>query len=111
MVHETDIIIERGRHVTARRTYLRIELIDLLNGCLNLPGMNGILDLDSCSHGLIIASTLPDVRFQRKLLRRVWISLLDEVVHDNAINIPSQHVSRTVAVCRIDESVVRVWID
>ena len=67
-------------------TYLRVQLVDMLNGCLDVARVNGVAYQDSRTYRLILR-LLFDVGFHSKLAGRVWVSLFDEVVHDDSIDV------------------------
>lgn len=67
-------------------SYLRVELIDLLNGGLDIPRMNRSTDLDSFLNRLDICAGL-DIGLEREFLRRSRVAIGDEVVHNQIIDI------------------------
>ena len=72
------------------RTDLRIELVDLLNGCLNISSVDSIADFDASLYGLLLRCV--DVRFHSKLPSGLRIALVDEIIHDDEIDV-------TVGIC------------
>ena len=71
------------------RSYLRVELIDLLNGSLNIPSVDCSTNLNSFLNRLDVCPGL-DVGLDRKFLRSRRIAIGDEVVHDQVVYIPSR---------------------
>lgn len=68
------------------KTYIRVQLVDLLDGRLYIARMNGVAYRDSCTDCLFLGFLL-DVCFHCKLAGRVWVTLFDEVVHDDGVDV------------------------
>lgn len=88
MVHDTSIIISRVQEVVGLlRADLRIEIVDLVNGRLNVPGMNSISYIDALLYRLRLGA-MRDVGFHRESLCCHGITLADQIVHDDVVDIP-----------------------
>lgn len=92
VVHETDIIIAGGKGGWERAerckklSYLGIQLIDLLNGRLDISRVNRSPDLNPFLDGLQIRLQL-NIGLDSKFLRRCRVAICDEVVHDQVVDI------------------------
>ena len=88
MVHETRIIFAMSRGMEGKdSTYFRIEFIDSLNRPLHVSRMYGVSDINSLLYALGVTSK-SDARLDREFLRCRGIPLVDQVVHDNEVNVP-----------------------
>ena len=86
MVHETGIIIAKGEvgccgYEEGYRSYLRIELVDLLNGRLDVPQMDRSTDVYPFLDRINIFIGL-NISFHCEFLRSSRVAVGDEVVHD-----------------------------
>lgn len=90
VVHETNIIIEarEGGVLMWRKSvsYLRVQLVDLLDCQLNVSRVNGSSNVNPLLNGFQICSKL-DVGLNRKLIRGSRVAIGDEVVHDQVIDV------------------------
>ena len=66
-----------------------IELIDVFDGYLDVSRVYGFSYLDSVVDRLYMAYGC-QVRLCSKLLSSKWITMCDEVVHDQPIEVPMQ---------------------
>jgi len=72
--------------------YLRVELINLLNGRLDIPSVDSVADVHSVLNSVGV-TRWSDIGLLCKLLRRGWISFVDQVVHDHKVDV-------TTSVCQ-----------
>lgn len=89
VVHETDIIIAKGRGTMQeynKLAYLRVQLIDFLNGHLDVSRVYGSPNLDPFLNGLQIRFQL-NIGFECEFLCSRRIAIGDEVVHNQVIDI------------------------
>lgn len=81
--------------VNMRKTYLRIEIVDLIDSGINIASMNGPPDLYARLNGLLLKRKL-NVRFLCKFLRSPRISFADKVIHDDEVDVPAESTISTV---------------
>jgi hypothetical protein len=89
VVHETWSNPSKGVSVGKREwenSYLRVELVDLLDRSLNIPGVNGSANVYPFLNSIDICPLL-DIGLYCKFLRSGWVAIGDEVVHDQVINV------------------------
>jgi hypothetical protein len=85
VVHETSIIIARGRKKCCG-TDLRIKVIDGFDSILDIPKMYEALDLVPKNHRLLVVNSL-EVCLLRELVCRRWITLGSKIVKNQCIDI------------------------
>lgn len=66
--------------------YLRIQIIDLGDGCVNVASVNSLSYFYARLNGLLFKRKL-DVRFFGELLCSSGITLADQVVHDDKVDV------------------------
>lgn len=67
-------------------TYLEIELIELLDSRLDVSSMNRVADADSLID-ILGAHKRLNAGFYSEVLRCARITLIDQIIHDNRVNI------------------------
>lgn len=86
MVHETENHHESGDGGVVL-AYLWIQLVDKLNGILDLAFVYGIADVDAFSNASHSLFRVADVGLLRELLGGTRIAFRDEIVHDDPVDI------------------------
>ena len=67
-------------------SYLRVQFVDLFNGCLDVPRVNQGPNLNTFLNRLQIGPQL-DVGLDSEFTRSSRVAIGDEVVHDQVINV------------------------
>jgi len=76
-----------GREWT-QRTYLGVDAVHQLNGCLDLAIQNGVAYLNSLPYAVDIKGlALVEVRLLSKLLGGARVAFGDEVVHNDIVDV------------------------
>lgn len=75
------IMQQKGLRRIQRTTYLRIELIDLLDGRLNVTRVNRSANSNALTHRCAIHARL-NIGLSSKFLSCLRVAIGDEVVHD-----------------------------
>lgn len=89
MVHETCVIIAREVWNAEQDdlAYLWIQFVDLFDGRLNVSIVDRIPDVHPLLYRFDIGRWL-DVCFSCELVRSRWVSFVDQIVHDDQIDVP-----------------------
>lgn len=69
-----------------------IELVDLLDGFLDLATVNGITNLDSLLYGLNILCC-GNVGLESEFPSRRGVTLIDQVIHDHELDVTAIQVT------------------
>lgn len=73
--------------------YLRIEIVDLINGAIDITGMDGLSDIHPAPDRFFL-DRKPQIGFLCEPFGRSRISFADQIVHNNEIDVPVNCVSQ-----------------
>ena len=94
VVHETCIIIKSKSKRRREQSYLSINIVDELDGFLNLAGKNRISNLHSLMDAVDIERfALVEVRLLRKLFSSTRVAFRNQIVHDDQVDVTAVVVS------------------
>jgi hypothetical protein len=89
VVHETDFNHARvGGERDVGDAYLRVQIVDLSDGGVNVARMNSLSYFYARLDGLLFKRQL-DVRFFGELLGSSRVAFADQVVHDDKVDVPA----------------------
>lgn len=77
-----------GEQQKKLQTYLGVEIVDHVNGGVDIAGVNGPANLDARLDELFILLGESDVCFSCEFCSCPRISFADQVVHDHEIDVP-----------------------
>jgi hypothetical protein len=86
---------------TKGRTYLRVQVIDLVDSSIDITSVDSLSDLDTVLDRLLINRKL-HICFLRKLFSSARVAFTDEIVHNDKINVPErQSVGLSLMRCAV----------
>jgi hypothetical protein len=89
------LILQRERNKKIDQAYLGIEIVDLINGGINIASMDRSSYFYARLDGLLFERQR-NVCLMGKLLGRPWVALTDEVIHNNKINVSAASYVSTI---------------